>query len=140
MARWLPDCFSSKKKNRQTLCHPTPIAIRSQSPDNTKATRWAILACDISSESNIISQQLVIEVLGEQYHALDEQSMLAMRITRYGEKIDGYVYLDWRWESNMEQWHSTRFFVTNTSDPPYDAVLGKKDAEYYGMTKPRRKR
>ncbi|KAH7371654.1 hypothetical protein BKA66DRAFT_443854 [Pyrenochaeta sp. MPI-SDFR-AT-0127] len=132
--------FSYNRQKKRTLRHPAPITIRAQSPGDTKTTRRAILACDTASNSNVISQQLVTTVLREQYHPIDEQSTLPVPTQTYGEEIDGYVYLDWCWESNQQQWHNTRFFVTKTNDPSYDAVLGKEDAEYYGMLKARYKR
>lgn len=57
---------------------------------------------------------------------------------RYGEDIDGYVYIDWRRESSKDEWHTTLFYVTEAADPPYDAVLGRDDAAYYGILKTRR--
>ena len=108
--------------------------------DDVDTTRSAILSCDIASDSNVISHRLVTKVLGEQYHPIDRERSLPVQTDIYGEHIDGYVDLDWCWERNTNRWHNTRFLVTTMYDPPYDAVLGRKDAEYYGMIRAKSKR
>jgi hypothetical protein len=48
--------------------------------------------------------------------------------------VDGYVDLEWCFE-NRKATNKSRFFVTSVHDPPYDAVLGRPDAERYGILK-----
>jgi hypothetical protein len=124
-------------QKRRNLQHPTSIEIRARTVDDVDTSRGAILTCDTSSDSNLISHRLVTKVLGEQYHQIEKADTMPIRTQVYGEHIYGHVDLDWCWESNTEQWHNTRFLVTTTYDPPYDAVLGRKDAEQYGMIRAR---
>ncbi|OAL45424.1 hypothetical protein IQ07DRAFT_208867 [Pyrenochaeta sp. DS3sAY3a] len=129
----------SYRKKRRTLRHPAHIAIRARTQNDKKTTRSAILTCDTSSDYNVISKKLITDVLHEQYHPIGDASSLSSSAQRDIDGLDGYVYLDWRWESNKEEWHNSLFYITKTADPPYDAVLGRSDAEYYGLLATRRK-
>jgi len=132
--------FCSTKKKRRNLQHPSPVHIRARSVDDVDTTRSAILSCDTATDSNVISHRLVTKVLGEQYHPIDKEGALPVQTELYGEQIDGYVDLDWCWERNTGKWHNTRFLVTTMYNPPYDAVLGRKDAEYYGLIRAKKRR
>jgi hypothetical protein len=65
---------------------------------------------------------------------------MRIRTQLHSEEVEGYVFLDWCSEHDWKQWHNTRFLVTTTYDPPYDAVLGKADAEQYDLAKRRNRR
>ncbi len=75
------------------------------------------------------------KVLGQQICPVDKEASINQKNHTFGENIDGFVNLDWCWEDNTQQLNNTRFFVTTTYDPPYDAVLGREDAIIYGMLK-----
>jgi hypothetical protein len=47
--------------------------------------------------------------------------------------VNGYVDLVWCLEKNNKRIHNTRFLVTSCHNPPYDAVLGKKDGAQFHM-------
>jgi hypothetical protein len=65
---------------------------------------------------------------------------MRIRTQLHREEVEGYVVLDWCSEHDQELLHRTRFLVTTTCDPPYDAVLGKTEADQYGLSKRRNKR
>jgi hypothetical protein len=94
-----------------------------------------MLSCDSSCDANYISNELVTKFLGQKIHPILDEEKLAHAQSLTHEGIQGYVELDWCRESNTNQWHMAYFLVTSTVDPPYDAVLGKRDAEKYGMDK-----
>jgi hypothetical protein len=57
-----------------------------------------------------------------------------------GEAVGGWIDLDWCFESKIPYWHTPCFLVTTIDDAPYDAVLGKKDVEQYGLLRSRSRR
>ncbi|KAH3942720.1 hypothetical protein HBH98_183890 [Parastagonospora nodorum] len=134
-------------KEDRTRLQPTPIEIRARLSEDTETSRAAILSYDPVSNTNIISYHLATKILDEPIHALDGslpytddslKNHVRMRI--HGEEIGGYVDLDWCFEETSKRWHTSRFFVTSTHDPPYDAVLGRRDAEHCGMIQSRSRR
>jgi hypothetical protein len=127
-------------QNKSFCRNPTPIEIRAQTSEDAETSRGAILSYDSGSENNIISHRLVTKVLGEHIHPLDDTIPAIARINTCGKEIGGYVDLEWCMENDRKHWHTSRFLVTTTYDPPYDAVLGRKDAEYYGMIRTRSRR
>ncbi|KAI8934455.1 hypothetical protein NX059_009186 [Plenodomus lindquistii] len=140
MSSW---CFPPLRRtahHNHTLRGPTPVEFRVRLCDNEDASRVAILTYDTASVPNVISRRLVTKVLGETAHPIEKGSSKPIRTQVHGEEVDGYVDLDWCRDANSESWHNTRFLVTTTSNPPYDAVLGRKDAESYGMVPSRSKR
>ncbi|KAH3964153.1 hypothetical protein HBI56_168050 [Parastagonospora nodorum] len=127
-------------KEDRTRLQPTPIEIRARLSEDTETSRAAILSYNPASNTNIISYHLATKILDEPIHTLDDSSTDHVRMRIRGEEIGGYVDLDWCFEDKSKRWHTSRFFVTTTYDPPYDAVLGQRDAEHYGMIQSRRKR
>ncbi|KAH3917013.1 hypothetical protein HBH56_051110 [Parastagonospora nodorum] len=127
-------------KEDRTRLQPTPIEIRARLSEDTETSRVAILSYDPTSNTNIISYHLATKILEEPIHTLDNSSTNHVRTKIHGEEIGGYVDLDWCFEETSKRWHTSRFFVTTTYDPPYDAVLGRRDAEDYGMLRSRSRR
>ncbi|KAH7379488.1 hypothetical protein BKA66DRAFT_466053 [Pyrenochaeta sp. MPI-SDFR-AT-0127] len=130
------DWFSTvlqRRKKRRGPPQPVPIEIRIQLSDNTEAWRLAILSCNPNSESNMISQKLVTNILSARIQALDKEATTYEQDQMKTDEVDGYVDLVWCFEKSSKRMHNTRFLVTSCYSPPYDAVLGKKDAEHVGM-------
>jgi hypothetical protein len=129
--------FSCEK---QGLRSPTQITVRCATTDGAPTLRAAILAYDKASNANYISRRLVTKVLHEDIQPFDRDATMCIRTQLNSEEVEGYVSLDWCSEHDRKQWHNTRFLVTTTYDAPYDAVLGKTDAERYDMIKRKNRR
>ncbi|KAF2123918.1 hypothetical protein P153DRAFT_141031 [Dothidotthia symphoricarpi CBS 119687] len=132
--------FQSRTQREPNLQNPARIVIRSQAYQDEETWRSAIISCDTTSDDNIISHELVTKVLCASIQSIDKECQGPLRTQRYGESINGYVDLAWCLKNNEHRTHKTRFFVTTSNNPPYDAVLGRRDAEQYGISKPRNKR
>jgi hypothetical protein len=126
-------------QDKRLFRNPTPIELHARTSEDVETTRGAILSYDPASDNNIISHNLVTKVLGEQIHPFNH-TVVAPIQTHTGEEVGGYVDLDWYFASKKPRWNTSRFLVTTTYDAPYDAVLGKKDAEQYGLLRSRRRR
>ncbi|KAH8722342.1 hypothetical protein GQ44DRAFT_687098 [Phaeosphaeriaceae sp. PMI808] len=131
--------FTRRKKKSDPL-EPIPIEIRQQLPNNTEAWRLAILSYDPNFESNMISQKLVINVLGAPIQPFDEESTTHGKDRINVSMADGYVDLVWCCENNSKQIHKSRFLVASCYNPPYDAVLGRKDGEHFGILESKNRR
>lgn len=92
-----------------------------------------MLSCDPKSDTNVISQDLVTTVLGAHIHPFDKEVTAQGKNWINTQDVDGYVDLVWCFENNSRRMHNTRFIVTSCENAPYDAVLGMRDAERYGM-------
>ncbi|OAL06556.1 hypothetical protein IQ06DRAFT_299298 [Phaeosphaeriaceae sp. SRC1lsM3a] len=112
---------------------PVSIEIQTQAHDDTEAWRFAVLSCDPKSNRNKISQTLVNDVLHASIQRYDKEAVSGGHDRKDEEEIDGFVDLTWNFEINNKRIYNTRFFVTSSKYPPYDAVLGKKDAKHVGM-------
>jgi hypothetical protein len=88
----------------------------------------------------MISQKLVTNILGAPIHSFNKEATTHGQDRINTEEVDGYVDLVWCYEKNSKRMHNTRFFVTSCYSPPYDAVLGKKDAEHFGMLESKNRR
>jgi hypothetical protein len=42
-------------------------------------------------------------------------------------------------DKEAQHWQSAKFFVTNNTSPVYDIVLGRRDANKFGMLSPEHK-
>jgi hypothetical protein len=105
------------------------IEIRSTT---TLVRRAAILSTNPDSDYSVISQMLVTKVLCEPIHPLDKEDAKPNE-GGYEQQTDGYVDLDWCLKKDKKRVHRTRFLVSSTYNPSFDAVLGKKDALQYGI-------
>jgi len=87
-----------------------------------------------TSDINLISSELVVEDLGLEIHPLDNNAESAL-VTYSGQefKVKGYVELVWRLQEKKKKQFTTRFVVTAESNPPFDAVLGRKATREYGL-------
>jgi hypothetical protein len=127
-------CSQKARKPRR----PVQIEICSQASDGIEAWRVAVLSYNPKSNTNVISQELVTTVLGAPIHSIDKDTTESAHGRKHYAEMDGYVDLDWCFESNRQTLQSTRFFVTSCHNPPFDAVLGSPDAKRYGMLKTRK--
>jgi hypothetical protein len=75
----------------------------------------------------------VEQVLNDRVQPIDKETTAYVQKYTFGERVDGYVDLVWYPRSNADRSYTTRFYVTSTDNPPYDAVLGRIDAERYTM-------
>jgi hypothetical protein len=128
------------QQKKSPLRNPMPIEIRARTSDDVETSRGAILSCDPTSNANTISHRLATKVLNEPVHSFDHTFTEQSRARIHGEEVGGYVDLEWCFENNTKRWHTSRFLVTKTYNPPYDAVLGRSDAEIYGMLRSRNRR
>ncbi|XP_014560785.1 hypothetical protein COCVIDRAFT_88231 [Bipolaris victoriae FI3] len=120
---------------RLGLYQATRIEICSRRGNEKDTWNRAVLTCDPRIDYNIISQQLVAEVLQARVQPIDEKMDSYVHTYDRGEKVVGYVDLTWCLEKNNRRMQTTRFWVTSTENPCYDAILGRKDAERCGLVK-----
>jgi hypothetical protein len=116
------------------------MTVRCCTTDGAPTSRVAILARDKLSDDNYISRPLVTKVFHKDIQPFEKEATMRIRTQLQSEEVEGYVDLDWCLEHDREKWQTTRFFVTTTCNPPYDAVLGKMDAGQYGLARRRNKR
>ncbi|EOA85757.1 hypothetical protein ACJQWK_04129 [Exserohilum turcicum] len=127
--------FSFTRRRQRRLQQPTQIEIFSRDDHNVETWDLAILTCDPRLEYNIISRHLVRQVLQIPVHPIDEKIEQCIHTHGCDEKILGYVDLTWCFERNNKRIQTTRFWVTATENPCYDAVLGRSEAEQCGLIK-----
>ncbi|EUC43053.1 hypothetical protein COCMIDRAFT_101886, partial [Bipolaris oryzae ATCC 44560] len=111
----------------------TRIEIRSRHKNERDTWNRAVLICDSGVDYNIISHQLVTEVLQVPMQTIDEKMDAYVHTYGRGEEVVGYVDLTWCFEKNNKWMQTTRFWVTSTGNPCYDVILGRKDAEQCGL-------
>lgn len=101
----------------------------------TAVWRIAILSFDTTTDANLISPKLAMEILGLTIKPLDGENKSAVEQFD-GRDIDtqGYVDLVWCFQNSPEKCN-TRFAVTRSYDPPFDAVLGRKGTIQIGLSK-----
>ena len=110
------------------------VEIRSTATDGAEVWRVAELSSNPKCEDNVISQKLVTNVLGEPIHPLDKERVAPTRTTKHRPQVEGYVEVAWCLENAPRRIHGPmRFLVSSTYDPPYDAVLGRRDSVHYGI-------
>ena len=78
---------------------------------------------------NIISRHLAMDVLEAPMQTVDKATLACIDTRGRGPGVDGFVDLSWYCCKNATGKHNTRFWVTTTDNPAYDAVLGKRDAQ-----------
>jgi hypothetical protein len=108
-----------------------------ESIDGTLTARSLIISRDPESPESYISKRAVTEVLQKDAQFLKHNATIRILTQSHSEHVKGYVDLKWCLRGDERSWNCTRFLVSTTYDPPYDAVLGKADAELYGLTKRR---
>jgi hypothetical protein len=111
-----------------------------ESIDGTPTTRSLIISRDSISAESYISECAVTKVLHKDVQLLKHDATIRIPTQSHSEGVKGYVDLEWCLQHDQKSWNYTRFLVTTTYDPPYDAVLGRADAELYGLTKRRSRR
>jgi hypothetical protein len=126
-------------QKKQRLCQPTQIEINS--PQKYRPDDWhhAVLSRDPSIDYNIISFDLVTQVLQVIVHSINEKMEPCAPAYYRGERIEGYVDLTWCFANNNKRIQTTRFWVTSTKSPCYDVILGREDAEQCGLTRRKRR-
>ncbi|KAH7390764.1 hypothetical protein DE146DRAFT_142456 [Phaeosphaeria sp. MPI-PUGE-AT-0046c] len=152
-------CFSSRPRQpdktvRSTVCgspfkycaltpinlqnvprNPADVKVRGRHINTTGGEHAAVLSYDAACSVNYISSGLVTNFLGEEIHPLVEEKDLKQAQSLSPEAVKGFVDLEWRMDSNTQDWHMARFLVTTSPDPIYDLVLGNRDGRKYGMDK-----
>lgn len=127
--------LNTTDSHQKTTYHgePATIEIQTLGPDNEKTWRVAMLSCNPNSDINMISPKLVANTLGVSLQPPDKQDTSYGHGRKGAEEVEGFVDLTWRFEMRSVTPYKMRFFVTSNDDPPYDAVLGEKDAKHVGM-------
>jgi len=120
---------------RQRIPQPAQIEICSRTKGSLETWEVAVLSCDPNTTESIISRPM-LQVLDVPVHT-SEKTECVLANNR-GEGVEGYVDLTWCFGSNTKHIQETRFWVTTTENPAYDVVLGRGDAEKFGLVKPRR--
>ena len=112
------------------------IEIYTKKHTATPRWRFAKLSYDKTTESNLISPKLVTEVLGRAITPSDmEYGKFVGRFNGQDMETQGYVDLVWCFQNQRNIYEHTRFVVTSTYDPPFDAVLGRRDSIKYGIVR-----
>jgi len=129
----------SKADVSQRKCAPNQsftIEIYAGMHHSVAIWRIAKLSFDATADTNLISPRLVTEVLGLTISPL-EKGCNAYAELRSEEEADaqGYVDLVWSFETSRKIFEPTRFVVTSTYDPPFDAVLGRGDSIKHGLVR-----
>lgn len=93
----------------------------------------AQLSFDRTSNTNLISQKLVKTVLRKPIRSLGKES-IEPRATIQNDRESQGVDVVWCLANEPKRTHGpTLFLVSSEYDPPYDVVLGKRDALQYGF-------
>ncbi|KAF2475392.1 uncharacterized protein BDR25DRAFT_301083 [Lindgomyces ingoldianus] len=127
---------TAKRKVRRP--NPRTIEIHTDSSRHSSGIwRVAELSFDIASETNVISQRLVKNVLEKPITQLEKEDReWAIAQNDCESSVGGFVDLVWCFERSPRRLHGpTRFLVSETYDPPYDAVLGRRDTVECGIAK-----
>ncbi|KAJ9665653.1 hypothetical protein H2201_004137 [Coniosporium apollinis] len=129
----------SPQKQKWTQHHAVAIEVYTGMILGAASWRIAILSFDPTTDSNLISPKLVTEVLGMTIHPLDGKEGELPYEQFKGQEMNtqGYIDLAWCFQRSRTV-YNTRFVVTTTYNPPFDAVLGRKSAVEIGLAKSQR--
>jgi len=119
---------------------PETIEIHTES-SRDPAGKWyyAELSYNPTSNANVISKKLATSVLKKPIYQLKKEDMeWITRNNGCDELGEGYVDLTWCFERSPRRIYGPiRFIVSATYDPPYDAVLGRRDTINCGIMRAR---
>lgn len=107
---------------------PNIVQFATESPSFPQDTwLFAKLSSDRGSSENYISKALVETTLKMQFHPLNDEQKQQIKSRQLG---GSYVDLRWRHEDFPDIINGpTRFIISIEADPPYDAVLGKRESK-----------
>ena len=88
-----------------------------------------MLSYDEATDENVVSRQLVIEILNKPIHPINKDMRSAFRTTK---DVDGYTELVWRMAQNSKRMHTGLFYVSSDYSPRYDMVLGRDATKQLG--------
>lgn len=85
---------------------------------------------------NLASKRLITEVLGVEIMVWSEKNAFQVRFQGQPIVTEGFVELDWGLDNpRSRRVYRTQFLVTAEEDPPFDIVLGRKNAVAYGLSR-----
>lgn len=113
--------------------HPT-INIYTNLDTDPPSSRLATLSLDTKSDLNIISQNLVNEVLSIETHPLDKEGGL-VSVDGQQVRLQGYVNIRWSINNAPRKIYSTRFYIPEIDNPSFDARLAQQTIQEYGLLK-----
>jgi len=101
---------------------------------NSREDIWRIarLSFDIGTDINWISRKLVTEDLGLEINYCHSKELQGYNYKYNGEDLEGQGYVNLVWcfnTSSRKMFGPTQYMVTSVYDPPFDAVLGRRDLE-----------
>lgn len=129
----------NKPQRKPRLLKPTQIEICSRHDKKPETWDPAVLSYDPNIDHNIISRHLVEQVLSAPLHSIDEKTQPCVQTYDRSQRVVGYIDLTWCFERNNKRMQTTKFWVTDTENPCYDVILGRKDAKECGLTKARKR-
>jgi len=122
----------ARSKRKATVPQTSTIEFYTGQRDARDVWRIARLSFDFDTDVNLISPRLVTEVLGLVITPLEHKD-------EYGKgqnkRFQGYVDLTWCFYTSRKICGPMRWMVTTAYDPPFDAVLGRKDYKKAGITR-----
>ncbi|KAF2732876.1 hypothetical protein EJ04DRAFT_565619 [Polyplosphaeria fusca] len=128
-----------RQKRKPKYRNATTIEVRSSAPEDSETWRLAVLSSDAHNEDNLVSQRLVTNVLHLPIQPLDKEAAASVKAKAGKHRaVEGYVDLVWCFQTPPRDKNKTKFLVSKTFNPPYDAVLGRKDSITYGMMEEKR--
>ena len=110
----------------------------SGSPEYEEYYRAAEMCLDLKSATNLIANRLTTEVLELPIQPFDAHNPEPKALSKSRIPVEGYVDIHWRLDGSTDRTilGPTRFFVSSTSEPEYDLVMGKQDCIRFGLVKP----
>lgn len=126
------------KRSNHNHLHPT-IDIYTNLDTDPPSSRLATLSLDTGSDLNLISKNLVNEVLSIETHPLDKERGL-VSVDGQQVRLQGYVDIRWSINSAPRRIYSTRFYIPEMDDPSFDARLAQQTIQEYGLLKSKSKR
>jgi len=126
----------TRSRRKSTGKLPTTIQIYAGQHNSKEPWRIARLSFyfDFDTEVNMISAKLVTEELGLVINPLDSKEE---HDDGQDKRFQGYVDLAWCFYTSRKMFGPMRWMVTAAYDPPFDAVLGRKDYKKAGITQDR---
>lgn len=115
-----------------------PITIyRNADKSRRPPSRIAMLWSPVDNlDVNLASKRLITEVLGVEIMVWSEKNAFQVRFQGQPIVTEGFVELDWGLDNpRSRRVYRTRFLVTAEEDPPFDIVLGRKNAVAYGLSR-----
>ena len=81
-----------------------------------------MLSYDEATDENVVSRQLVIEILNKPIHPIKKEMRSAFRTAK---DVDGYTELVWCMAQSSKRIYTGLFYVSSDYSPRYDVVLGR---------------